>query len=82
MFKKFVVPVGFTQVKTRGTLQAMKKENRKKFLGIMFECCNVYHRIYINKEDNAYEGRCPKCFAEVRALIGEDGSTSRFFRAR
>ncbi len=48
----------------------------------MFECCNIYQRIYVNKEGNAYEGRCPKCFAEVKALIGADGSDSRFFRAR
>ena len=58
------------------------KETRKKFLGVMFECCNIYQRIYVNKEGNAYEGRCPKCFAEVKALIGADGSDSRFFRAR
>ena len=24
-------------------------EKDKKFLGIMFECCNIYRRIYINK---------------------------------
>jgi hypothetical protein len=58
------------------------KGTQKKFLGIMFECCNIYQRIYLNKEGNAYEGHCPKCFAEVKALIGADGSASRFFRAR
>jgi len=58
------------------------KETQKKFLGIMFECCNIYQRIYLNKEGNAYEGHCPRCFAEVKALIGADGSASRFFRAR
>jgi len=58
------------------------KETGKKFLGIMFECCNVYRRVYINKEGNAYEGRCPKCFAEVKVRIGTDGSDTRFFRAR
>ena len=58
------------------------KETHKKFLGVMFECCNIYQRIYVNKEGNAYEGRCPKCFAEVKALIGVEGSDSRFFRAR
>lgn len=57
-------------------------EAQKKFLGIMFECCNVYRRIYINKEGNAYEGRCPKCFAKVKVLIGEGGSDTRIFRAR
>ena len=28
----------------------------KNFLGILFECCNVYRRVYTNKEKNAYEG--------------------------
>ncbi len=55
---------------------------KKKFLGILFECCNVYRRIYINKEKNAYEGRCPKCNGEVKVLIGSEGTDSRFFKAR
>ena len=54
----------------------------KKFLGIMFECCNIYRRIYINKDGNAYEGRCPKCFGEVKIIIGQDGSEKSIFRAR
>lgn len=58
------------------------EESRKKFLGIMFECCNVYRRVYINKEGNAYEGRCPKCYAVVKVRIGADGSDTRIFRAR
>ena len=54
----------------------------KKFLGIMFECCNIYRRIYINKDGNAYEGRCPKCFSEIKIIIGPGGSEKRIFRAR
>ncbi|MCA9483029.1 MAG: hypothetical protein KC553_04790 [Nitrospina sp.] len=54
----------------------------KKFLGIHFECCNVYRRVYINKDGNAYEGRCPKCYRPVKVLIGPDGTASRFFNAR
>jgi len=57
-------------------------QEKKKFLGILFECCNVYRRIYINKEKNAYEGRCPLCFREVKVLIGSDGRDTRFFKAR
>lgn len=55
---------------------------RKKFLGVLFECCKVYRRVYINKEKNAYEGRCPKCAAEVKVRIGTEGTESRFFTAR
>ncbi|MDC0207221.1 hypothetical protein OAL04_08305 [Nitrospinae bacterium] len=48
----------------------------------MFECCNIYRRIYINKDGNAYEGRCPKCFSEIKIIIGPGGSEKRIFRAR
>ncbi|NIQ03464.1 MAG: hypothetical protein GWM98_26405 [Nitrospinaceae bacterium] len=60
----------------------MKNSDKKKFLGILFECCNVYRRIYLNPEKNAYEGRCPRCATPVKILIGAQGTDSRFFRAR
>jgi len=60
----------------------MKPEQRKKFIGILFECCQVYRRIYINKDGNAYEGRCPKCYGRVKVIIGPDGTDQRFFTAR
>lgn len=55
---------------------------KKNFLGILFECCNVYRRIYLNKEKNAYEGHCPICRRIVKVRVGLDGTASRFFRAR
>lgn len=60
----------------------MKPDQRKKFIGILFECCQVYRRIYINKEGNAYEGRCPKCYGQVKVIIGPGGTDQRFFTAR
>ncbi len=54
----------------------------KKFLGIYFECCNVYGRIYENKEKTYYTGRCPRCMRPIRLKIGSDGTDARFFRAR
>ena len=59
---------------------AEKKEQRK-FIGVKFNCCNVYVRIYANKEGTAYEGRCPKCFRPVKFKIGEGGTEHRFFEA-
>lgn len=56
--------------------------NKKKFLGVYFECCHVYGRLYQNKDATAYVGRCPKCLAPLKAGIGEGGSNKRFFRAR
>ncbi len=53
----------------------------RKFLGIHFACCNVYVRIYRNKNGSAYEGRCPRCGKKVAVPIGNRGTSSRFFIA-
>jgi hypothetical protein len=57
-------------------------KDKKKFLGIMFECCNVYSRIYKNRQGTAYEGRCPRCLRRARILIGAEGISTRFFKAK
>ncbi len=54
---------------------------KKKFISIHFKCCNVYSRIYVNKEGTAYIGRCPVCMTPVRVNIGPGGVNVRFFEA-
>lgn len=54
---------------------------KRKFLGIVFECCRVYARVYINREQTAYQGRCPRCGKRVEVKIGPGGTASRFFTA-
>ena len=61
----------------------MTEENntvKRQFLGIFFECCHVYGRIYKNKDGSAYVGRCPKCLRSVRVRVGGEGTSRRFFR--
>ncbi len=58
-----------------------EKNTNKNFLGIMFECCNVYARIYKNKEGTYYVGRCPKCMKQIKIKVGENGTNQRFFKA-
>lgn len=57
---------------------------KKKFLGITYECCNKYGRLYPNKDNTYYVGRCPGCGRPVKVKIGTSGkglTDSRFFRA-
>jgi hypothetical protein len=58
------------------------KAKTRPFLGVMFECCRVYVRVYVNADRSAYVGRCPKCRKSVRFLVGEGGSGARFWKVR
>ncbi len=58
-----------------------ENNNKRKFLGVHFKCCNVYSRIYQNREGTFYVGRCPRCMKSVKAKIGEGGTSNRFFEA-
>ncbi len=53
----------------------------RRFVGIHFICCDVYSRVYINRDQTAYEGNCPKCAKPIRLRIGPGGTDARFFTA-
>jgi hypothetical protein len=55
------------------------RANERKFVGVQFKCCDVYSRVYINRDRTAYEGNCPKCAKRVRLEIGPGGTDARFF---
>ena len=69
-------------VRRRRETPAAGSVTRRPFLGIRFECCKTYGRIYRNNQRNAYVGKCPRCFAKVTVPIGNEGSSTRFFTAR
>lgn len=54
----------------------------RPFLSVWFRCCHAYGRMYRNAAATAYEGRCPRCGAAVRARIGPGGTSQRVFEAR
>ena len=57
------------------------KREPRKYLGIYFECCNVYGRVYQNKDKTTYSGFCPRCMRRVNIKVGEGGTNQRFFKA-
>ena len=54
---------------------------KRSFLGVFFECCGAYSRIYQNADGTAYEGRCPRCLGGVKVPVGPGGTDQRFFVA-
>jgi hypothetical protein len=54
----------------------------RKYVGIYFECCRVYTRIYRSRLGDRYVGYCPKCGRRVNLKIGSDGTDDRFFVAK
>ena len=57
------------------------RAGERSFVGVQFKCCDVYSRVYINRDRTAYEGNCPKCAKRIRLEIGPGGTDSRFFTA-
>ena len=79
MIDVFIKKLYYKSIRTEKVFVQMEK---RKFLGIYFDCCNVYGRVYKNKDGSAYEGRCPKCLRFVHVPVGEGGTSQRFFRAK
>jgi len=57
------------------------KRNRP-FISVHFECCDVYTRIYRDRDKNAYVGWCPRCARKAVVKVAPDGVNCRFFKAK
>jgi len=60
---------------------ASRHPHGRPWVGILFDCCGVYVRVYRNAAGTAYVGRCPKCLRRVRLSVGSSGTSARFFVA-
>ena len=54
---------------------------RRSYIGVYFECCGVYARVYRQPSQTAYHCRCPRCLRQVRVRVGPEGTNARLFRA-
>jgi len=82
MFDVFSDPEPPTKPEEQNPPEVPEKKEQRKFIGVKFNCCGIYVRVYINKEGTRYEGRCPKCFQTVNFKVGEGGTENRFFETR
>jgi len=53
----------------------------RPWVGIRFDCCGVYARVYRNADGTAYHGACPRCLRRVTLRVDPGGTDARFFVA-
>ncbi len=51
----------------------------RPFVGVQFQCCGAYSRIFLNPPETAFAGYCPRCGRRVEFPVSETGSNDRFF---
>jgi hypothetical protein len=51
----------------------------RPFLSVHFACCGAYQRVYRDADGKTYRGRCPRCAKVVRFVVGQGGTSARFF---
>jgi hypothetical protein len=51
----------------------------RPFIGVKFNCCGTYQRVYRTADGQSYRGRCPRCMRAIEFKVGPGGSDARFF---
>lgn len=57
------------------------EKKARPFIGVLFKCCNVYSRVYVNRQGTAYSGHCPRCARALEVKVAPGGSRARFWTA-
>ncbi len=61
--------------------ESLGPRGRRRFVGVRFACCEIYSRVYVNRDLTAYVGHCPRCSKRIELKIGPGGTDARFFTA-
>ena len=56
-------------------------DSDRVWLGIYYECCLAYSRVYRRRNELSYRGRCPKCGARVSIRVGPQGIAAKMLVA-
>lgn len=64
-----------------GNSAAGSQSGERPWIGIRFDCCGVYRRLYLTADGGAFAGNCPRCARPARVRVAAGGSSNRFFRA-
>lgn len=60
---------------------AAQTHKGRPYLGVLFDCCGVYARVYRKPDQKAYTARCPRCLRAARVRVGPEGKSTRFLLA-
>jgi hypothetical protein len=79
--RDYILELGGKRIE-ENTAEDSSAAQGRPYISVLFECCDVYNRVYKNREGTAYVGWCPKCVRKVTVKVGSEGVNCRFFRAK
>lgn len=68
-------------VSSEGDGAAHSRDGERMWVGVYYECCDAYSRVYRRREDLCYRGRCPRCGASVSIRVGPSGIAAKMLIA-
>ena len=69
------------KIKGQDGRAAQSQRKARPYINLLFRCCNVYVRIYLNAQGTAFSGHCPRCCARARIAVDPEGDAADFWVA-
>lgn len=57
-----------------------ESSGRRPFIGVFFDCCGTYQRVYLERAGTFFSGRCPRCAKLLKVKAAAWGDSRRMFR--